>query len=786
MLKNYFKIALRNLFRKKLYGAINILGLALGLASSFVIGTWVYQELSYDDHFENSEHIYRVGVNFFNVGDMAVGPPVFKFVVEEFPEVDAVASINNLQSSVIIVDDKEFTESRVFAADANFFDVFSFPFLQGDPETALDNPNQAVLTEALARKFFGQTDVLGKNILIGSDETPHTIVGVVAETHQKSHFTATMWTSLKRDPDQTSWTSAQYYNYVLLRPGFTESAFTSRLNQLIKSQIYPSLNQSQPFEKWIEGNSAYKFIITPLTDLYLKTNLRFDFFTAGNSTNVYAFAAIALFIILLAAINFVNISTARSSGRAKEVGIRKTLGSGRVSLIKQFLAESVLISLISLVVALGLGEIFLLLFEKATSITLMDSLYLGFGQIAVFIGLATAVGLLAGLYPAFYLSAFKPVSMLKNQFGSVKKSWFRNGLVVTQFTISTCLIVATGVVYQQLQFLQDKDLGFDTENVVVIDNVSRLGNQQPSFKQDVTNLVGIKKASYNRRMPVGSSIWVKSFRTPEMSEGKPFQLFYGDDEYLNTMGFHLLEGRNFSRDLASDTAAVILNQSAVRELELIDPVGARLNSNLEVIGVVSDFNFESLHKEIEPAAIMYSETAERMALRIEGAQSGEIINKLNSAWEAYNLEESMSYYFLDRRFQQTLNNERTLGKAVSLFAIFAIIISCLGLFGLSSYICEQRTKEIGIRKVLGAEVGTLVIFLNKDFTKLILISIALTIPVSYILMSNWLTNFAYRIEISPVLFVLAGLLALLISWVTVSGQSIRTAFMNPVESLRSE
>lgn len=786
MINNYLKIAFRNLFRKKLYGTINILGLALGLASSFVIGTWVYQELSYDRHFENSERIYRVGVNFFNVGDMAVGPEVFGSVVKKFPEVDAVTSMNNLQPLNIYVDEKEFKESRAFAADTNYFDVFSLPFLHGDPGTVLNHPNQVVLTETLARKYFNETEILGHIILIGEDKIPHTVVGIVADTKHKTHFTAVMWISMEQDPDRTSWTSAQYYNYVQLKPEISEATFTFRLRQLIKTQIYPSLNLTQPYEEWIEGNSAYKFIVTPLTDLYLKTNLRFDFFTAGNATNVYAFAAIALFIILLAAINFVNISTARSSGRAKEVGIRKTLGSGRASLIKQFLTESILISLFSLVLALGLGEIFLKLFEQATNIHLMDSLYLGLNQIAVFVALAVAVGLTAGLYPAFYLSAFKPVSMLKNQFSGVKKSWFRNGLVVTQFTISTCLTVATGIVYQQLQFLQDKDLGFDTENIVVIDNASRIGPQQESFKQDVVNLVGIKNASYNRRMPAGSSIWVKSFRTPEMSDGKPFQLFYGDDEYLNIMGFHLMEGRNFSRDLASDTAAVILNQFAARELELSEPIGAKLNENMEVIGVVSDFNFESLHKEIEPVAIMYSETAERMALKIDGAQSGEIINKLNSAWETYNPGEPINYYFLDQRFRQTLNNERSLGKAVSLFTIFAIIISCLGLFGLSCYICEQRTREIGIRKILGAAVSTLVIFLNKDFTKLILISIALAIPVSYILMSKWLTNFAYRIEISPVLFVAAGLLALLISWITVSGKSIKTALMNPVESLRSE
>jgi putative ABC transport system permease protein len=785
MLKNYIKIAYRNLFRNKLYGAINILGLALGLASSFVIGTWVYQELSYDRHFENADRIYRVGTNFFNVGDLANGPEIFDAVAEEFPEVAVSTSLNRASTSVKI-DDQEFAESLAFEADKDFFDMFSFHFKKGNPETALDHPSQVVLTETLAQKFFGRQEAMGKTILIDEDEIPHTVVGIVAESGQNTHFTATMWISLERDPERTSWTSAHYYNYVLLNPGFTQHDLESRLDQLIEDEIHPSLGQNAPFEDWFTSSSAYKFSTTPLTDLYLKTNFRFDFFTSGNATNVYSFAAIALFIILLAAINFVNISTARSSGRAKEVGIRKTLGSGRATLVGQFLAESILMSLLALVLALGMGEIFLKLFEETTGIHLLNSLFIGPGQITVFIALAIFMGLAAGLYPAFYLSAFKPVSMLKNQFGGLKKSWFRNGLVITQFTISICLIVAVGVVYQQLTFLQNQDLGFDTENVLVIDNASSIGPQQESFKQEAESIAGISEVSYNRRMPVGRSIWVQTYRTPEMSEGKPYQTFFGDNKYLNTLGFQLLEGRNFSEEIAGDTAAVILNESAVRELELDDPIGTQLNDNLEVIGVVSDFNYESLHKPVEPAAIMYSTVADRMAIKMDGSRADAIIAGLENAWDAYNTGESMTYYFLDQRFQETLDNERSLGKAISLFTIFAIVISCLGLFGLSSYICEQRTKEIGIRKVLGAAVSSLVIFLNRDFTKLILISIAIATPMSYILMSKWLTNFAYRIEIGPLLFVMAGLLALLISWITVSGQSIKTALMNPVESLRSE
>lgn len=786
MLKNYLKIAFRNLFRKKLYGTINILGLALGLASSFVIGTWVYQELSYDQHFDNANRIYRVGVNFYNVGDFAAGPEVFEPVVEEFPEVQKVTSMQRFQSLKLYLNEQTFVESPAFAADGDFFEVFSFPFLQGNPATALDQPNQVVLTESLAKKLFGEQEALGQIIEIGEEKTSHQIVGVIKETGHKTHFNMDMWISLERDPDASNWTSARLFNYVLLNEGFSKESFTARLDQLIKDQVFPSLNHGGPYEEWIQSNSAYKFITTPLTDLYLKTNLRFDFFASGNATNVYAFAVIALFIILLAAINFVNISTARSSGRAKEVGIRKTLGSNRKSLVMQFLNESVITCFIAFIIALGLGEIFLTLFQQITSIELLDAFYIGPEQILLFLSVTILIGITAGLYPAFYLSSFKPVSMLKNQFSGVKKSLFRNTLVVSQFTISTCLIVGTGVVYQQLNFMQNKDLGFSTENILVISNADQLGEQRASFKQEVKNLTGVTNAAYSRRIPVGQSVWIYTFQTAEMDDGIPFQSFFGDEEYLNALGFRLVEGRNFSKDIAGDSTAVILNRSAVQELGLENPVGTKLNRDQVVVGVVDDFNYESLHKLVEPVAIMFNPTGERLALKIDGANAEEILANLRNTWEYFDPEESMNYYFLDERFQQTLSNERSLGKAVTIFSVFAIIISCLGLFGLSSYLCEQRTKEIGIRKILGAAVSTLVIFLNKDFTKLVLISIAVAIPLSYILMSKWLANFAYRVEINPVLFVAAGLLALLISWATVSGQSIKTALMNPVESLRSE
>ncbi|MEQ8523789.1 ABC transporter permease [Gracilimonas sp.] len=786
MLRNYFKIAFRNLTRQKLYASINIFGLALGLASFFVIGTWVYQQWSYDRHFDQSQQIYRVGVNFFNVGDMAVGPPVFDSVIEEFPEVALSTSLDMMGPITIKYGDKEIEQPGTFSADKDFFDIFSYQFLVGNPENALDEPNQVVLSESVAQKMFRTTDVLSKSVLIGDDEVPHTITGVIRENSLKTHFTTKVWLSLERDPEATSWTSASMYNYVLLRPGFTEDDLKNRLNKLIETQIYPTLNLTQPYEEWSETSSAYHFVVKPLTDLHLKTSLRFDFFTPGNATNVYASAAIALFIILLAAINFINISTARSSGRAKEVGIRKTLGSKRSALIKQFLTESVIISLIAFLIGLALGELFLKLFEQFTGIHLMDALLLNFGQVLVFTVVTLLLGLLAGMYPAFYLSGFNPISMLKNNFGGIRKSGFRNGLVITQFTIAISLIISTIVVFQQIQFLQEKDLGFETENVLVVNNISSLDNQQESFRQDILNLSGVQTASFSRRIPIGEGVWVRNLKTPEMSESTSMQVFLGDENYVGVMGFHLLEGRNFSRELASDSSAIILSTSAVKELGLTDPLGARLNDDLTVIGVVDDFNFQSLQNDIEPTAIIYSPSGGDLAIKINKANPNDLLSAIQSIWSAYDIAEPMSYFFLDEQFRQMFNNERALGKTITLFSIFALIISCLGLFGLASYICEQRAKEIGIRKVLGAAVSNLILLLNKDFTRLILISIALAVPLSYFIMNKWLANFAYKIEINPLIYLIAGLSTLLVAWVTVSGQSIKTAFLNPIKTLRSE
>jgi putative ABC transport system permease protein len=768
-----------------LYSFINVIGLAIGLASAIVIGSWVYQELSYDRHFERAGDIYRVGSNFFNVGAMAPGPEKFTPAARQFPEVELATSLSSMNAQQVHVGDVRYEERRVFAADSNFFDVFSYPFLKGNRHGALDHPNEVVITERLARKYFGREPALGKTLEIGEQKTPYLIVGVIEETPYKSHINADMWLSLKV-MEGRNWTSARYYNYVMLREGFDEQDLRARINQLIRDVIYPSLQLNQPYEDWIKTSAAYQLMPIPITDIYLRSSLKFDLVSGGSETNVYVFAIVAVFILVIAAINFINIATARSAHRAKEVGIRKSLGGWKQALVIQFLMESVLTSFLALLLALGLSELFLSGFENLTGLQLLDRLFTGYEQILWVALLTLVIGVAAGWYPAIYLSSFNPVVVLKGQLQGSYKSTFRNALVVAQFTISIALLIGTGVVFQQLNHLAKKDLGLSAENVLVIENVAELGTQREVFKKELQQLVGVVSASYNKRLPAGSSVWVNTFRTPEMADGLPIQSFYGDYDFLATLGFHLVEGRNFSRDFASDSVAVILNQAAVEELMLANPVGTQLNGSEMVIGVVRDFNFENLRKTVQPVAIMLSTEGNRLAVKVKENQASAVVQQAQILWSRLNKSEPINYYFLDQRFGRLLEKEQIMARAVTLFAALAVIISCLGLFGLSAFVCEQRTKEVGVRKVLGASVSEIVVLLNKSFIKPVMIALGIASPIAYVVMNMWLANFAYKISIGPDIFLAAGVLALAIALLTVGYQAIRTAAKNPTESLRSE
>lgn len=789
MLKNYIKIAFRNIRRHFTYSFINIAGLAVGLASAIVIGLWVYQEWSYDRHFENSDRIYRVGVNFYNIGDMAPGPERFTRSAQKFPEVEIAASLDYQGEIIVNAGNREFKESDAFFADSGYFDLFSYVFLEGDPQTALDAPNTVVLSEKTARKYFHGAPALGKTLQVGEEKVVYTVTGVIKESTTHSHIPAKLWFRLDGEPS-SSWTSANYYNYVLLNEEISEVQFTDRLNRFIKNKIYPTLSLNQPYEDWIQTDAAYRFIVMPLRDIHLKSSLRFELTPGGNGENVTIFALVAVFIILTAAVNFVNITTARSLSRAKEVGIRKTLGTGRAALLGQFLAESILICLLALIIAVGLAELFLAAFEQFTGMNLLDGLYNEVGQLGSIVLAVSLIGVLSGLYPAVYLSGFMPVTALKNKFTASGNSLFRSGLVLVQFVISVVLLICMGQIYRQLKFMQDKDPGLETKNVLVIQNAGQLGNQQEAFRNELEKKSGIGQISINSRIPAGNRVLMGTFKTPVMTDGLPVQTFRGDYNYLSVIGFRLKEGRNFFRDQTSDSSAVILNESAVRALELQEPVGtilSRGDREFQVIGVVNDFNFESLRNRVEPAAILLdTDGGPRIAAKIKSADVSGLLSGIRDLWDSFQTGEPIDYYFLDENYAQLVQKEKALSRAIMLFAVLAIIISCLGLYGLSAYMCEQRIKEVGIRKMLGAKIPDILVLLNKNLLKPVAPAVLLAIPVSLVAMRSWLNNFAYRIEISPGIFAAACFVALAIALVTVSWQSVRAAHTNPVESLRSE
>lgn len=794
MLLNFVKVAFRNLTRRFSYSAINITGLAVGLACTLLIGKWVYQETSYDRHFEDSERIYRVGVNFYNIGDMAPGPPRFADEMRtDFPQVERATQIDWTGGLEFRVDNDRYVEEHAFHVDSSFFEVFSYPFIAGDPASALDAPNSLVLTEDLAEIYFGgrarsPAGLIGEQLLVSDGEEIYTVTGVVAERGNRSHIPARMW--LRSDyPGEGSWTSASLFNYVLLREGVTGGEFRAALDRLVEQEIYPAFDTSLPYEEW-KANGMYRFLPINIEDIYLKSDLRFEIGPTGNETNVRVFGAVALFVLLIAAINFINIVTARGSTRAREVGIRKTLGTGRPALIGQFLLESVILCLLATVLALGLAELFLAGFKSITGLTFLESVIGSPSQIVWIVAIATGVGLLAGLYPAFYLTRFDPVSVLKGTYHSASSAPFRNALVVSQFAISIGLIICAGLVYQQLNYMQEKDLGLNHDNVLVVDNPGQLGDDPSTFREEAGRLAGVRAASFGNRVPAGQGVSIHNMKSEGMEEPVPVQRFLADENFQAVMGFKLLEGRGFSPDIASDTSALILNQRALQVLGLgEDPIGARINGTYEVIGVVSDFNYESLRNPIEPTALMFNpeyRPGDRLMLKLENGSAASVLESLQGIWSKSEPAEPINYYFLQQNFEQLLQNEKILSQIISLFTFLTILISCMGLYGLSSYITEQRTREIGIRRILGADMMDIVLRLNKSFTLPVGIAIVIAVPGAYVVMNRWLDSFAYKAGMSPWIFAGAAAGGLLIAWLTVSWQSIRAARARPVESLRTE
>jgi putative ABC transport system permease protein len=796
MIRNYILIAIRHIKRQLLYSFINILGLAVGLACSLVIFLFVYNEWSHDRHFKNADRIYRVGISFFNMGQFANGPELLADVARnEFTGVRAFTRFQKNSEETVRAKNENFKDV-VYYVDSSFFNVFSYQFIKGDAATAFADPNSAVITEAMAQKYFGTDKVIGEILEVGKERTPHRITGLVKDESAPSHLKASIWVSLDLPKDkQFYWTSASVYNYMLVDEAVSEDQVNRLLDQVVDKHVYPAQGQPQgiSLEKYKADPNAVRFIVQPLTDIYLKSKLSLELSPGGNLANIQIFGAIAVIILVLAAVNFVNLSTARASRRAKEVGIRKSLGTSRSSLIAQFLLESVIISLVSMAMALAFAEIFGLLFHWITGQSLAINLVSGWTNLAAVLLFAITVGILAGLYPAFYMTNFETASVLKGTLKLSASSSFRNSLIVFQFCISIGLIICTIVIFRQMNYMEIKDLGFKQDNRISIDNLYHMKRDVVAYREFMKTQPGVVNATLHSGEPGSKAVmYFYTYQTAAMPEPLTINTYFGDDAYVDVMGYKLLKGRDFNKDLASDSASVILNQSAVEALGLDDPIGAVVNKGMKVIGVVSDFHWESLRSQIGPLAILHR--GDRMkdlpytqlALEVKNGDTQAILKQAEERWKQLVPDESFAFHYMDDNFGAILKKEAVLAKAISFFTVLAIIISCLGLFGLSAYTAETRTKEIGIRKVMGASSANIMLLLNSQFTRLIIISAVITIPVVIYVCNTWLNTFAYHTDLSIWILLAGAVGGWMMSYATVLYHTMKAARSNPVETLKYE
>ena len=802
MLKNYFNVAVRNILKHKFFSAINILGMTIGVTACLLIILYIKDELSFDTFHANADRIYQVGLH-GKVGgqDLRVAntcPPLAEALMNDVPEIESTMRIVPFFGKPMVrYNETILTEEKVFYADSNFFEFFSFKLLEGDIKSALKEPKTVVFTQDMATKYFGKEQAMGKLVVIGNDNETYKVTGVAANTPGNSHFKYNMLISGQSSDrlKQTVWLNNFMYTYLTLRPGTSIETVNKKYENLIDKYVGPEFEKflNMSYKQMKEQGGAYGYFSTKLTDIHLHSTTSDGLEPSGNMTYVYFFGGIGVFIVVIACINFMNLSTARSAGRAKEVGLRKTLGSLRGQMIGQFLAESTLYSLLAVLLALAACFFLLPQFNLLAGKQLgMDVLLSPLVAVSL-VGLVIIVGLVAGSYPAFYLTSFSAVEVLKGKVrAGMKTKGIRSTLVIFQFVLSIFLIIFTLVVYQQIQFMQDKQMGLDKNNVLVIQSTDRLKTNKDAFKNTITELSNVEKVSYsNNFFPGVNNTTV--FKSVGSEQDHIMGLYYADDDHKDVMKFELKDGRFFSKEFPSDTTAIILNEAAVKEFGLENPVGEEIIYNnggngfvrYKVIGVLKDFNFESFKTVVRPLSIMYTKSSGNLLVRYSGNPK-EIVSQVEKLWKKYATNEPLEYVFLDESFDELFRAEQRMGNLFSIFSGLAIFIASLGLFALAAFTSEQRTKEIGIRKAMGASVFGLTLLLSKDFTRLVVIAFIPAAIGGWYVSNQWLESFAYRIDVDPLIIVFSGLVSMFLAWITVSYQAIRTASTSPVDSLRYE
>jgi putative ABC transport system permease protein len=803
MFTNYFKIALRNILKHKGYSLINIIGLSVGMSCFILISFLVWDEFSCDRYNEHADRIYRLTLD-AQVGEKLFltarsSGPLTQSLRHDLPGVEEATRIRVVGDHSMRFGDHSFTEYRLYLADSALFRIFTFSVVEGDQRTFLTKPNTIVLTDEMARRYFGDTPALGKTLVMDGN-APYMVCGVVKPLPSASHWHFNSLVSSWPRPidDEGYWIGNSWYTYVLLKSGVSAEQAERTYQSIVEKNVRPLLNQvfGTNWQTLESKGMHYRYRFQPLTDIHLYSHLDEEIEPTGALSTVSMFIMIALLILVIACINFMNLNTARSAHRAKEIGVRKVLGSQRRQLVFLFLSEAILLTFFAMILSMGVVEQVLpslnaFIGKQLSFDTLGAPLIVG-GALA----LVLIVGLMAGSYPAFVLSSFQPVKVLKGELrGGMRSSRLRGLLVLAQFTIAITLIVGTIVIYRQLRFVQSKDLGFDKDQMLVIDNTWLLGNKAASFKELLLNRPGVLDGAFTQNLP-GSDINSGAYR-PEggvRSNLMMFRQLWADFDYLSMIGVKLREGRYFSREIATDSIdAVIINQAAAKVLGYSQPVGRSIfgffgvgERQLRIVGVTDNFHYEPLHLPILPMVTLVSHGfPTRIVLKVHGNIS-DIRRDLADQWTAFSGGQPFTSYFLDQHLETYYSRDEAEGVLFAILSSVGILISCLGLLGLTMYAAEQRTKEFGIRKVLGASASSLAGLLTKELLGIVLVANLIAWPIAYFAMNRWLQDFAYHVETSWWVFAVAGCVAMIIALMTISFQSIKTVRANPVDALKYE
>lgn len=804
MLKNYFKIALRSIWKDKFFSLLNISGLAIGIACCLLIITYVRYELSFDKHFANSENIYRIIIEgSFNgrdfTGSQSPSPTGSTFR-DQIPGIKERLRLRNTGNWIVKYEDKVFNEDHVVYADETFFDVFQVEMIKGNPDEALTRKNHLALSESVAKKYFGEDDPIGKTVKLDND-ADWVVSGVYKDIPDNSHFHFEMILSFitrENEYNDQAWLSQNYDTYLVLNENLSIDEVERQMNNIAIDKMGAEFKQylDMTYEQFEAAGNRFHYFLQPLADIHLKSDNYGGFEAEGDITYVYIFSAIAAFILIIACINFMNLSTARSANRAKEVGLRKVMGSFRSQLIFQFISESVLITFISGMIGLAIAMVVLPFFNDFANRQMSIDFI---GQLPYVLIGSLSVGFLAGIYPAFFLSAFAPVKVLKGNLSmGMKSGGLRKALVTFQFFISILLIIGTFSILNQLSYIQNKKLGFEKNQVLLVHNTYLLGDNVEPFRNKLLNNSNVVNGSYTYFLPTYSSRSSTVFfpnAVIDQEKGQVSQNWRVDENYAEVFGLNLKEGRFFDKDIPTDTMAMVINEKAAQIYGIENLENAVIGDfnddgsglvRYKVIGIVEDFHFESLKTEIGPLVMRLGSQRGYLGLKLNSNNYQQVIDEARIAWEEMASDQPFEYSFLDDRFGNMYESENQLGEIFSIFAGLAIIIACLGLFGLAAFTAQQKTKEVGIRKVLGASIYQLIYLMSREVSILILISFVVASAAGWYGVNQWMQSFAYRPPMSVTVFIIAGASALVIALLTMSYQSIKVATGNPVKALRNE